>query len=288
LSDDDTLTNEHFIPQQIGGRLYARFLCKHCNERLGHEVESTVKRDPSIRLAVEHLRPILPDLASEILDGQPYIGHGQGGVVRGRYKDGAFRVDSNQGQDGSIVQPIPDGRKHIERVLRKQGSPDDAVVAALEQFDSAPDNQLVTLADGLAAIRRRVENVTPALGGPFLPDQVLLKIAYEFAACHMADKAQDSSPQLAALRSAVWLPARAAGVFSIEHLTTRRYAPVHHLSLAGQTPHAVVTICLFGWLLFRVHLRQVAIPPPHFRYTHCLATGDEDCEQVEEKGHRSG
>ncbi|MEW6771707.1 MAG: HNH endonuclease [Bacillota bacterium] len=66
---EEPLTNQHIIPKQIGGNLFARFLCKTCNDRLGYQVESAVGGDPAIRLAVEHLRPSLPGLASKILDG---------------------------------------------------------------------------------------------------------------------------------------------------------------------------------------------------------------------------
>lgn len=135
---DEPPTDEHIIPGQIGGKLVARFLCKPCNDRLGHQVEPTVKGDPAIRLAVEHLRSRLPDLAREILDGQSYVGHGEGGAVRGRFKADTFRVDSFRTEAGSIIQPTPDGRNHIAKVLRKQGNADEAVVATLERFDSPP------------------------------------------------------------------------------------------------------------------------------------------------------
>lgn len=117
------------------------------------------------------------------------------------------------------------------------------------------------------------------MAGPSLSEQALLKIAYEFAALHMADKAYDECAQLAALRAAVFSPARGAEAFSIEYLHTPEYLPVHGLSLDGQSPAAVVTICLFGWLLFRVHLRRIAIAPPYFKYTLLLDTGEELIEQ---------
>ena len=71
-----------------------RFLCKECNDRVGHEIESPVKTDPASRLAVENLEPLIPNLARQILEGQAYIGRGEGGVVRGKMKGGAFRVDA--------------------------------------------------------------------------------------------------------------------------------------------------------------------------------------------------
>ncbi len=280
---DGPLTEEHIIPEQIGGRLTVRFLCKPCNDRLGHEVEAAVRNDPTVRLAVEHLKPRMPELAQEILHDQSYVGRGEGGVVRGKFKAGTFRVDSFQKRDGSVIQPTPDGREHIGKFLRKDGRSEEEVAAVLRGFDAGPENQLLQAAPGLAAIKWRIDSVEPALDGPSLSERALLKIAYEFAVCHLAEKAYDESQQLTALRDAIFSHSSESGAFSIEYLTTREYAPVHGLALAGQTPHAVVTICLFGSLLFRVHLCRIAIAPPYFRYTSLLDTGEEVCEVLEDK-----
>ena len=280
---EETLTEEHIIPGQIGGKLSVRFLCKECNDRVGHEIESPVKNDPAIRLAVENLEPLIPNLARQILEGQAYIGRGEGGVVRGKMKGGAFRVDAFQKEDGSVVQPAPKGREHIWKVLRKSNVAGERVDAILKQFDQGPENCLLELTPRLAAIKWRVDKVEPALDGSLLSERALLKIAYEFAACHLAEKAYDTSEQLAAIRRAVFEPSSDRQVFSIQYLTTRKYAPVHGLALAGMTPHVVVTICLFGWLLFRVHLHQIAIGSPHFKYTCYLETGEEGCEVLEDK-----
>ena len=85
------MTAEHIIPEQIGGKLSARFLCKPCNDHLGHGVEPAVKKDPSIRLAVEYLKVQLP---KQILEGLTYVGTGESGMVRGKVKGGEFRVDA--------------------------------------------------------------------------------------------------------------------------------------------------------------------------------------------------
>src|SRR5437867_1389851 len=87
---DAPLTVEHIIAEQIGGKLTVPFLCKPCNDRLGHGVEAFIKNDPTILLAV----PQIPRLARAILHEQSHIGSGEGGVVRGQLKGGTFRVDS--------------------------------------------------------------------------------------------------------------------------------------------------------------------------------------------------
>jgi hypothetical protein len=284
---EGSLTNppswEHIIPEQIGGKLSVRFLCKPCNDRLSHDIEPAAKNDPAIRLAVKNLKAQLPDsLVRKIEDG-PSIGTGPGGTVSGRITNGTFRVDSVRSQDGSIIQPTPDARAHIERALWKKNFDERRSEEVVRQFDESPENERLELAPGLAAIKWQINAVEPTLVGPFLSHRVLVKIAFEFTACHLGSKAYVESEQLAAIRGSVFDPSPNLEVYSVEELKTQRYAPVHRLKMAGMTPHVVVTIWLFGWLAYRVHLRQIAIPPPHFGYTCSLETGDEQCEILDEE-----
>lgn len=273
------LTEEHIIPRQIGGRLTAHFLCKPCNDRLGAHVEALVKRDHAIRLAVEHLKGRIPELAPAILHDQPYMASGEGGVTRGRFSRGTFRVDSRRNADGSLIQPTPDARDSIARLLTKRGLSAENIQAALARFDSSPLNQMVQLAPGLATVKWRIDRIEPALDGPALSEPALLKMAYEFFACHMGEAVYHESPQLAALRAGVFASTLDAEHLAVEYLTTREYSPLHTLSLEGR-PHVVVTIRIFGWILFRVHFRRIGLAAPTFRYACLLDTGDEVCEVV--------
>src|SRR5262249_20404313 len=135
---------------------------------------------------------------------QPYIAHGEGGVLRGRFKGDDFRVDTRRKEDGSIVQPTLDGRRHIETVLRKAGRAPGDIEVSLQRFDAAPDNQLVPLASDLSGVRWRIDKLEPAYDGPLLSEQALLKMAFEFLALHLAGKATDAAPQLVDLRRCIW------------------------------------------------------------------------------------
>jgi len=284
---EGNLTAEHIIPAQIGGKLSVPVLCKPCNDRLGYQVEAAVKSDPAIRCAVEHLKEEIPDVAKQFLEGQTYLGSGEGGLVRGKVKDGTFRVNAGRKQDGSIIQPTPDGRDHVSKVLQKRGVDQEDRETILQQFDQAPENQRIELAPGLAAIKWRIDTIEPALGGPRLPERVLLKIAYEFVACHLGAKVYEQSAQLTDIRRALFEQSADTHIYSVEYLTTRKYAPIHRIALAGMSPHVVVTICLFGWLLFRVHFQRIAIPPPNYRYSCNLDNGEEFFEVLNE-GSYSG
>jgi hypothetical protein len=54
------LTEEHIIPNQLGGILWSRILCKDCNDYLGHSVEAKIKMDPTIRFAMNPSRMTPP------------------------------------------------------------------------------------------------------------------------------------------------------------------------------------------------------------------------------------
>lgn len=273
------LTVEHIIPQQLGGRLTARFLCKPCNDELGHRIEAEVRADPSIRLAAEQLRGQIPDdLAEAIRDGQPYTAVGPGGRTRGSFKRGRFQIRPATQDDGSIVQPTPDARKHLRRILAKQGVAEDEIERRLAQFDEAPDNTLVDLGVGVKAVGWGIDDIEPVLEGPFLSSGALAKIAYEFLACHAGDLVLQESQQLKALREAI-LRESEEGI-EVERLRSSKCRPLHGLAMEHPGDHATVTICMFGWLIFRVHLRQVALRPPYYIYTCELNTGEEYCAEL--------
>lgn len=270
-----SLTDEHVIPKRIGGKLKARFLCRACNSRLGHTVEAAVKDDPSIRIAVDRLSDRMPAVARRAREGLTYVGHGPaGGAIRGRLKRGRFKVSTTRQPDGSLVQPTPEAREHVEAVLLSSGLDGEGVARWLREFDAAPADRPVALPAGITIVKREGTGLTPVLDGPFLADQVLVKIAYEFLACHLVERVYGPEPQLAALREAVWASGDGRGAATVEHLTTGQYSPVHGLALVG-SPHVMVSVCLFDWLRFRVHFHRIAVAQPNFIYSCMLDSGDE-------------
>jgi hypothetical protein len=280
-----SLTKEHIIPEQIGGKLSVPFLCKPCNDQLGSEIEPEVKRDPAIRLALLNLETELPHLTRKLEQRQPYVGTGPAGQpVFGRIRNGGFRVDSVRSEDGSIIQPTPEGRAHIEKTLRKQNLEQNQIQAILRRFDQAPDGERLDLAPGLATIKRRLNTVKPALDGPLCSHGVLLKIAFEFLVCHLGAGAYAESEELAGIRRTLFKSDVDTKVYSVEELTTRRYAPLHRLALAGAAPHAIVTICLFGWVVYRVHLLQIAVASIDSTYTCLLDAGEEQFDVLDQGG----
>lgn len=269
------LTVEHIIPKAVGGRLTVRFLCKRCNDSLGSQVEPLVKRDPSIRLAVEALRDSIPDLAAEMTEGQAYIADSPRGKVRGFVKKGNFRVIAKQESDGSIIVPTQDGAKHIERILRKSGANTRAIRDAIHRYDTSAEATPIRIGDEATAVKWPVRSLRPHLEGQLLAEVVPLKIAYEFLACHLYKLAYSEDDALGEIRRAILDRGAPTSCYSVERLHANKYEPFHGLAFQGNEPHAIVLIRLFGWLAFRVHFLRVAVGPPRFVYTQRLDCPDE-------------
>jgi hypothetical protein len=64
-ADDERsqMTDAHVIPESVGGRLSADFLCKPCNDEMGR-AEAFLPRDITVRLQVDAIRGQLPPTSS--------------------------------------------------------------------------------------------------------------------------------------------------------------------------------------------------------------------------------
>ncbi len=278
--EERPLTREHIIPEQIGGRLWVRFLCQSCNSQFGSTIESAVREDPSIRLAAENLENQLPGLMNAIREGLPYIGMGAGGDVRMRRRKGELYVQGGFQGDNSLILSPNHSREHAEAEARRRGYSPEGIAQMLRHFDDIPENVRAELMPGYEIINWRIDEVRPALDGPMLSKRVLLKMAYEFLACHVGGSIYERAEQLDIIRAA--LLANADPCMQVEELTSGRYQPIHGLALEDDE-HAVVHICLFGWIHYRVHLLQVRTQPPMYAYTCNLLEGTERCEAIEEQ-----
>lgn len=276
------MTEEHIIPESLGGRLYARFLCKPCNDKLGHSIEARAAEDPSVKLAVENLADRIPDLAKAIREGQRYVVRSAGGFAQAYLKGGELRIRGARAADGSVIQSTPDGRDHIATVLRKTGVRSQEIGQKLSMFDGAPENTPIKLTDELTVIKWRIDELHPALDTEMLDDRVLLKIAFEYFAAHAAETIYLDVPQLNEIRQVLQGAQASSDTYSVERLHTRTYRPLHGLALEQAKPWAVVAINLFGWLFFRVHLKTVSINSPRYRYTCDLESKQEYFEEIKE------
>lgn len=277
-----TLTEEHVIPQAIGGILKVPFLCKPCNDNLGALVEAAAKKDPSIRLALEEIRPLSPELIAKLTEGQEYIANSSRGKVRGVVSKGEFRVRAKKQSDGSLIQPTPQGRRLVKKHLQKTGADQQTIDHTLRQLDAAPENTPIPIDAGLQVIKWSVGSLQPTLDGNPLSDQVVLKIAYEFVACIVQSQVYCDIPVLFAVRRTLHDQLDPGAILWVERLHASKYDVFHGVAFEGNQPYAVIQVRLFGWLAFRIHFHGLAINAPCIVYTHRLDT-NKDSWSIAEK-----
>lgn len=268
-------TEEHIIPAALGGRLTCRFLCITCNSKLGHSVEGHAKSDPTIQLLAKKLAGRVPQLASQLLEGQTYVSSGPGGASRGRVKGGEFVVRSEKLSDDSLIQPTPIAAKSIRRMLERDNHDQASVAKALALFELAPENTRVALSETIEVVKWSIESVRPVLDGPLLNLAAPLKTAYEFLALHLNTAIYENVPALAAARQALKGEPIDPTHLLVERLHALEAKPFHGLLLEGSNPYTTVQVRLLGQLAFRVHFKTLSVGGPRFVYTHELTSNEE-------------
>lgn len=270
------LCEEHIILDSLGGKLTCNFLCRDCNSLLGHGIEAKAKSDPSILLAMKHLAQKIPDLAKDISENHSHLGHSEAGVSHGYFRNGEFRVKSKKLEDGSLIQPTDDARRSISKILSKSSKSRPERNAAIEKFDSAPENIRIEISPGLAVVKWTIEKLEFDLSRAELMNPLVpLKIAYEFLALHLGNGIYDESSSLQEVRDCFINQSMNDDSVKVERLASNEYLPFHGIAFDGNDPYAKVDIRLFGWLAFKVHFLKLAVGGNRFVYTHELDTNDE-------------
>jgi hypothetical protein len=244
------LTEEHLIPEAIGGKLTCDFLCKPCNDRLG-EIEAHLKSDPAVRLAIENLKHCLPGLWRKMAEGQPYVVTSKRGTEKAKFRKGAIPVDASRVDDGSLIQPTEDAASSIRTMLRRQGHTEAEIDQAVGNLDATPEDARVSIAAGIDVVKWTVNKVEPPFTGTPLDPLVPLKIAYEHLTLSFGISVLDS--RLDPVRDALISRGQVPSNCCVEELRSRRYLPFHGLVVEKAQPHTSVLIRLFGYLAYRVH-----------------------------------
>ncbi len=276
------MTDEHLIPEALGGRLISAFLCRDCNSQLGHRAEAAARHDPTIRLLVNGLSKEIPILAQSILHKQRVVSASPGGKASGYVRDGEFVVEAHKKDDGSLIQPTPQARQSIETMLKRQGYDAPFQAEALARFDQAADNARVELAPGLEVVKWQITGIELALDGPLMDPVVPIKTAYEFLACHLGTGICEEAPPLKEVRRVL----NGGEIDPSQILVERLHAPqsrsFHGIIFEGNHPHARVQVRFFGKLAFRIHFQRLAVGGPRGQYTHDLAANEESIRQVDD------
>lgn len=251
------LSKEHIISEQIGGKLWSKILCKNCNDKIGHEIEADIKKDPSIRLAIEGIKHEAPSTYEKLSSGLEFIAISNHGRVKGKFKNNEFSPRTYQEQDGSIIQPTKNARKSIKRILEKQNLHDDEITEKLFIVDNAPLDKLIKLDKNIEIIKWDINEIHPNLTGEKISDIVLLKMAYEFLALHLGTYIYQDSLQ--PIRDFILNKTNNLNCYEVEYLRTTRYEAFHGMFIEQKQPCIWVQVRLFGWLVYRVKFPKLAL-----------------------------
>ena len=274
------ITKEHLIPECLGGKLTAKFLCKDCNSKLGHGAERSVRKDPQIRGLIEHLASEKPDMSDSLLKGLEYVGHSEQGEVRGYLQKGNFVVKEKQLDDGSLIVPPGKSLDHLKRMAEREGR--GPLFCIDVDIDNLSSGESIEVAPGIEITNWIVDSVKPDLNGPEIAPVVPAKIAFEFLALHCGDDIYENSPQLKSIRRQILKGDLSEGNVHVERLMAQNNLLFHGLAFEGNSPGAQVQIRFFGQLAFRVQFRHLAINCPRLGYTHDLISGEDDLWAVEQ------
>ncbi len=277
LDPNDPLTElsrAHVIPASIGGKLYARFLCKRCNSRSGTAIEADLVNDPTVRHLVEQLADQMPELATKLRSGKTLIARTtDGGLVRARAASDEFRIFYTEQPDGSKTADPIDVRRELEGRLCQSDADDDAVAAALARYDAAEEG-VPTEIDGFTITKGSVRSFTLPYDEDAVKPTLPLGIAYLYLACCVDGLIFEDAfePMRRVLRG----ESDDEGPWHVEWLMTRKPKPWHGLALTQVTPHVVVLVRLFGDYVWKVHFDKVALKSdPSVAYRIDLTTGSE-------------
>jgi HNH endonuclease len=275
LKTEREFTNEHVIPESLGGILQCDFLCKDCNSKLGGTFEAKAKCDPAVRRAISALQTELPALYASIEKGQSHLLATKAGQISGRYRDGEVLHNGTTLADGTLLVPDSKTQFHLTNMLKRQGSEDADVAAALERYKSAPFEVKVPISDGIAIIKRESSYVGPDFTNSKPIDPlVVLKVAYEFSVLVMG--AGILEPRFNEIRRCLIENDNSSNAFNVEPLEADKFDTFHGIAFEGNLPHATIQVRLFGKLAYRTHLFGRGFDQKPISYTQDLKTGKDE------------
>ena len=265
--ENGALTWEHIIPQSIGGTLESDIQCVSCNSELGTQLVSGAKSDQVIRLAIRNLKADLPELYESIEHGQLHVVTDVRGEKEiAKFKRGKLETKARKRKDGSIVLDTKRGERHLRRMLENDGLDREEVENTLQRFKNSPDNTHVRLSEQTLAVRWGVESTFPRLDAG-MDERLVVLIAYNYLCLLLNGQVLDE--RLSFIRDFI-VNDKSTPRIKVESFTSRRYEPYHGLcpKLVGRD--TIITIRLFGWLIYEVHFVGVVYGGPDFVYVEDL------------------
>ena len=240
-------------------------------------MDATATSDPSILLAVQHLRKYFPELAQQITEKYPHVTVGEGPRVSGYIKNREFRAKGQQLEDGTLILPADQTPDAIAKMLKRDECDEAQIHDALETLQALPESQRTAIVPGIEIINWTVQKIKPDLRQSAPLDPLLpTKIAFEFLALCAGTAIYANERPLPDLRHILMRDKDPDDmILRVEKLSSGKYQTFHGIVIEDNTKYFQVQVRLFGWLTYRVHFLRLHLDGPSYKYTHCLKTGKE-------------
>ena len=240
-------------------------------------MDATATSDPSILLAVQHLREYFPELAQQITEKYPHVTVGEGPRVSGYIKNREFRAKGQQLEDGTLILPANKTPHAIAKWMKQDGCEESQIHDALEALRELPESKKTAIAPGLDITNWPIQKIEPDLSKSAPLDPLFpTKIAFEFLALCSGAAIYANERQLSDLRHIILRDGdQDDTILLVERLSSGKYQSFHGIAIEDNPKYFQVQIRLFGWLAYRVHFLRLHLDGPRYKYTHCLKTGKE-------------
>jgi len=262
-------SEEHIIPESIGGRFTFAILCKKCNNTLGTELVSTIKADPSIRLAITQLKDEIPDLFEQIENRQEYVGKDiKGNHVKLKYKNAKLRVKAKKMSDSSLIFDTSKIAEIVAPQLKKEGLSENEIAKLIKTIQESEDNKLIVLSETKKIIKHTFVSISPSLENPLMDQRVFALMAYEYLSLFVGSQIYD--PKFQFLRDFIRSRVNLNDQFWLGYFRREKYAAYHSIHPKFTDSAVIIYITLFGYLVYEVRLNGFRITAPDTVYLEDL------------------
>lgn len=263
-------SQEHLLPQCIGGRLKANLLCGCCNKTLGSILVSRLKGDPGIILAVEALSTTVPVFVATFREGCTYSAQKEDGtVLKAVYRNGRLKLRAGIGANGSLVQDTADTRKSINKHLQKLGCSPEEVAKSLQRFDALAEDSPLEL-PGRRVVKRVAPHFRTDLSGGWLDPRFAILLAYEYLALVLGENIYH--PGLNGVRNFIRGGDEDRRV-KVERFAGEAIEAAHAICIIPGNDSFVIDIRLFRAIVFRVSFQGIVFRAQDIVYYEDLQLG---------------
>lgn len=260
---------EHIIPESIGGRLQAKILCSDCNnDKLGSELISKVKTDPSIRLAIRELECAIPELFEQIENHQTYVAKDiNNDLIKLKYKNLRFEIIAHKKGDYSLVLDPKKGIKNLRQILKKDGLSKDEIEDKINTLKKSDENEIIQLSKNKVVGNFSTGPIYPSLEGPLLDEKFIALIAYEFLSLLLGNLIYDKRFDF--IREFI-KEGRKSDKLNIESLSSEKYGAFHTIYPKLLETEVIINIILFRWLVYEVQIKGFNLSCSDYVYVEDL------------------